>query len=90
MVAFQLDLTLFLLAWIQSRDEKFDYESLFEILNNLLNDQGVLLSQRSKSFLNLKSPDDRRAFGNKYKEQPLSRCSNIVAMTKVRTFITSK
>jgi len=70
---------------MQSRNEKFDFESLYEILNNLLNDQGVPLSQRSKSFLNLKTLEERKNFVEKYKDQPLARASNIVAIIKVRT-----
>ena len=70
-------------AWIHSREEKFDSEALFEVLSNLKNDQGLLLSQRSKQFLTLKTSEEKLEFVEKYKSQPLTRKTNIVQMIKM-------
>ena len=70
-------------AWIHSREEKFDSEALFEVLSNLKNDQGLLLSQRSKQFLTLKTSEEKLEFVEKYRSQPLTRKTNIVQMIKM-------
>jgi Bardet-Biedl syndrome 1 protein len=69
---------------MQARNEKVDYNSLTEILRNLRDNMGVNLSQRSKSFLNLKTDEERNEFSEKYKNEPLTRNSNIVAMAQMK------
>ena len=72
-------------AWIQSRDDKFDPSMLKDILSTLsAENMSVPLSQRSKAFLKLENDSEEQLnFLDKYKHQPLSRHSSIVAMTSM-------
>ena len=49
-------------AWIHSREDNFDFENLADVLTTLRYQPGILLSQRSRIFLNLSSAEERAAY----------------------------
>ena len=73
-------------AWIQSRDDKFDPDMLYDILSNLNSENSsVPLSQRSKTFLKIpRGSDESLQFLEKHKNSALTRHSSIVAMASMK------
>lgn len=71
-------------AWIHSREDNFDFENLADVLTTLRYQPGIPLSQRSRIFLNLSSAEERAAYAKANHQKPLSRTSNIVAMSAMK------
>ena len=73
-------------AWIQSRDDKFDPDMLYDVLSNLNSENSsVPLSQRSKTFLKIpRGSEESLQFLEKHQNSALTRQSSIVAMASMK------
>ena len=73
-------------AWIQSRDDKFDPDMLYDVLSNLNSENSsVPLSQRSKTFLKIpRGSEESLQFLEKHQNSALTRHSSIVAMASMK------
>ena len=79
-------------AWIQSRDDKFDPDMLYDVLSNLNSENSsVPLSQRSKTFLKIpRGSEESLQFLEKHQNSALTRHSSIVAMASMKKNISDE